>query len=83
MQDADYVFHLASLADIVPSIENPIDYFQSNVTSTLIFWQVQIQGHCLSLYAASSSCYGIAKSFQTNENEDMVPEYPYALTKNG
>ena len=31
----DYVFHLAGIADIVPSIENPSKYFQSNVVGTL------------------------------------------------
>ena len=30
----DNVFHLAALADIVPSIENPDDYFRVNVTGT-------------------------------------------------
>ena len=31
----DYVFHAAALADIVPSIERPIDYHQANVTATV------------------------------------------------
>jgi UDP-glucose 4-epimerase len=31
----DWVAHLAALADIVPSIENPESYFHSNVTGTL------------------------------------------------
>ena len=30
----DVVFHLAALADIVPSIQNPDKYFQSNVVAT-------------------------------------------------
>ena len=29
-KDADWVFHLAALADIVPSIENPSKYHHSN-----------------------------------------------------
>jgi UDP-glucose 4-epimerase len=32
--DTDWVFHLAGLADIVPSIENPDAYFASNVNGT-------------------------------------------------
>jgi UDP-glucose 4-epimerase len=32
--DVDYVFHLAALADIVPSIENPDNYYQANVNGT-------------------------------------------------
>ena len=31
----DIVFHLAALADIVPSIQNPIEYYNSNVTGTI------------------------------------------------
>ena len=30
-----FCFHLASLADIVPSIQNPKKYFESNVNGTL------------------------------------------------
>ena len=33
-QKIDTVFHLAALADIVPSIENPDDYYSTNVTGT-------------------------------------------------
>ena len=34
-KNVDYVFHLAGLADIVPSIENPSKYFDTNVKGTL------------------------------------------------
>ena len=34
-KDIDWVFHLAALADIVPSIEKPIDYYRANVTGTV------------------------------------------------
>ncbi|MBM3208403.1 MAG: NAD-dependent epimerase/dehydratase family protein, partial [Chlamydiae bacterium] len=30
-KNIDFVFHLAGLADIVPSIENPKDYYETNV----------------------------------------------------
>ena len=30
-----YVFHLAALADIVPSIQNPEKYFDANVKGTM------------------------------------------------
>ena len=33
-QDADYVFHFAALADIVPSIQKPCEYYSSNVLGT-------------------------------------------------
>ena len=33
-KNVDWVFHLAALADIVPSIKEPKAYFQSNVNAT-------------------------------------------------
>ena len=33
-KDVDLVFHLAALADIVPSIEKPESYYQVNVSGT-------------------------------------------------
>ena len=32
---ADYVFHLAALADIVPSIQQPMNYHRANVDGTM------------------------------------------------
>ena len=34
LSQVDIVYHLAALADIVPSIKNPDTYFHSNVNST-------------------------------------------------
>ncbi len=78
----DYVFHMAGLADIVPSIENPDKYFKSNVIGTFNVLQASRQSKIKKLiYAASASCYGFPKKFPTNENEKIKPMYPYALTK--
>jgi len=80
--DADYVYHLAALADIVPSIQNPRDYFSSNVDGTFnVLECVKSKGIKKLVYAASSSCYGIPDSFPTCENSEIRCEYPYALTK--
>lgn len=80
-QNVERVFHLAALADIVPSIENPVQYYQTNVTGTLNVLQAAREGGCKKfIYAASSSCYGLAHGI-TAEYDDCVPQYPYALTK--
>jgi UDP-glucose 4-epimerase len=80
--DFDYVFHLAGIADIVPSIENPVDYFDTNVKGTLNLLEFSRTNNLKKfLYAASSSCYGLAKNFPTRETDPISPEYPYALTK--
>ncbi len=78
----DHVFHLAALADIVPSIVNPLGYYRSNVDGTFSVVEAsRIQGVKKIVYAASSSCYGIPDSFPTPETAQMRPQYPYALTK--
>ena len=82
VNDADYIFHLASLADIVPSIKHPEVYFKANVEGTLnLLNSINIDRIKKFVYAASSSCYGLAKVIPTPETADIIPEYPYALTK--
>ena len=81
-QEADWVIHLAALADIVPSIENPRRYFESNVTGTLNVLEAAKKSNIKKfIYSASSSCYGIPENYPTNENSDIDTRYPYALTK--
>ncbi len=78
-----YVFHLAALADIVPSIENPERYYNTNVTGTLNILKASKKFRIKKvLYAASASCYGVVKTFPTDEKNKIMTEYPYALTKN-
>ena len=80
---ADWVFHLAALADIVPSIENPTEYYKSNVKGTFNVLQA-CRKHKVKkiIYAGSSSCYGIPDEYPTKETASIRPQYPYALTKN-
>lgn len=78
----DWVFHFAALADIVPSIQRPEDYFHSNVDGTFSVLKAAKEANVKRfLYTASSSCYGIPDKFPTDENARIRPEYPYALTK--
>lgn len=78
----DWVFHFAALADIVPSIQRPEDYFHSNVDGTFSVLQAaKAAGVKRFLYTASSSCYGIPDRFPTDEMAEIRLEYPYALTK--
>ncbi len=80
--DVDWLFHLAALADIVPSIEDPEGYFDTNVTGTFNVLEFAKKANVKKLlYAASSSCYGLPTVFPTPESASISPEYPYALTK--
>ncbi len=81
-KDVDWVFHMAGLADIVPSIEQPDNYYETNVTGTLNVLQSALAaGVKRVIYAASSSSYGIPDKFPTPESSAIRPQYPYALTK--
>ena len=80
--NADWVIHLASLADIVPSIQQPEEYYRSNVDGTFnVLQAAKTAGVKRFVYAASSSCYGIPDNYPTPEHADIRPQYPYALTK--
>ena len=82
-KDVDCVFHLAALADIVPSIEKPFAYHSSNVDGTISVLEAARHNKVKRLiYAASSSCYGIPDAYPTSESAEIRPQYPYALTKN-
>lgn len=81
-EGVDWVFHLAALADIVPSIEQPREYFEVNVDGTFNVLEAAKKADVKRfVYAASSSCYGLATTFPTPEFAPIMPQYPYALTK--
>ena len=78
---AKFVFHFAGIGDIVPSIENPIEYMSANVLGTVHVLEAARHARVEKLvYAASSSCYGLA-DVPTREDHPIDPRYPYALSK--
>jgi len=78
---AEYVFHFAGIGDIVPSIDKPVDYLSTNVMGTVKVLECARHARvCKLVYAASSSCYGLA-DVPTREDAPIQPEYPYALSK--
>ena len=81
-KNIDWVFHLAALADIVPSIQKPEAYFNSNVIGTLNVIQASLKYNIQRfIYSASSSCYGLPIIYPTKETAPISCQYPYALTK--
>ncbi len=79
---AHYVFHLAALAQIIPSIKNPKKYFKNNVIGTLRVVEAAKRAKIKKfVYAASSSCYGTPKKLPTSEKDKIDLKNPYAATK--
>ena len=70
-----WVFHLAALADIVPSIEKPDEYYKSNVNGTFNVLEASRKHNVKKIvYSASSSCYGIPDEYPTKEPADIRPQ---------
>lgn len=81
-KEVGFVFHIAGLADVVPSIVNPDVYYRSNVSGTMCVAEAsRLAGVKKVVYAASSSCYGIPEDYPTPETAKIQPQYPYAMTK--
>lgn len=79
---ASWVFHLAGIGDIVPSIEAPTEYMRVNTQGTVrVLEAARAAGVERFLYAGSSSCYGPNPPVPTKESAPVVPAYPYALSK--
>jgi UDP-glucose 4-epimerase len=80
-EQCDYIFHFAGIGDIVPSIEAPSEYMDTNVQGTVRVLECARHANVRKfVYAASSSCYGLA-STPTREDHAIDPQYPYALSK--
>lgn len=80
--NVEYVFHFAGIGDIVPSIERPIMYLDSNVMGTIhVLEAARFAGVRKFVFAASSSCYGLANELPTTEKSTIDLRYPYALSK--
>jgi UDP-glucose 4-epimerase len=81
MKGVDVVFHLAALARVQPSIEEPLPYHDVNVTGThnLLVAASKV-GIKKFVFSSSSSVYGDAK-VPTSEEHPLNPISPYALHK--
>jgi len=77
-----WCFHLAALADVVPSMERPLEYHRANVDGTVNILRFSVLNKVKRfIYASSTSIYGIPVQYPTPEDETPAPQYPYALTK--
>ena len=79
---ADFVFHLAALPRVQPSIQNPRETHETNVTGTL---NVLIAARDAEVkrvvYSASSSAYGNQDALPLREDMPARPLSPYGLQK--
>lgn len=78
----DYVFHLAAMASVPLSVENPVKCNEINVNAT-----VKLLNACVSnnvkkiIFSSSSAVYGDNTNMPLNESEVPMPKSPYAASK--
>jgi nucleoside-diphosphate-sugar epimerase len=78
----DFVFHLAALASVPQSIENPFLTNEINVTGTMnVLWAAKDAGARRLVFASSTSVYGDNPELPKREEMSGVPLSPYALSK--
>ena len=79
---ADYVFHLAALAQIIPSIKNPKKYFKNNVIGTIKVVEAAKRAKVKKfIYAQPLQVVMEPKKFPTSESDKIELRNPYAVTK--
>ena len=82
VSDADAMFHFAAKARVQPSIDNPIEFNDTNVSGTLNLLEICRQvGIKRFIFSSSSSIYGDTDIFPTPETAPISPLSPYGLQK--
>ena len=68
-RNADSVFHLACIARVQPSIENPIEYEMNNTIGSVNILKASVQSNVRRfIYSSSSSVYGNQINLPLNED---------------
>jgi UDP-glucose 4-epimerase len=81
-EGVETVFHLAALASVARSMENPRDTHEVNVSGTL-----SLLGACRAnavrrmVFSSSSSVYGDTPTLPKREDVELEPRSPYAVSK--
>ena len=82
MTGVDVVFHMACLARVQPSIENPLLYHNKHVNGLVhILESCKESGVKRLVFSSSSSVYGDVEEVPTSENCKLNPMSPYAIHK--
>ena len=82
MTGVDVVFHMACLARVQPSIEEPLLYHDKNVNGLVNMLEACRKYDVKRfVFSSSSSVYGDAEEVPTSENCKLNPMSPYAIHK--
>jgi len=79
----DIIIHLAAKAGVLPSIQNPLEYTETNIIGTQNLLEfARTKNINKFIFGSSSSVYGINQNIPWTENDNvLIPISPYAATK--
>ncbi len=78
----DYIFHLAAMASVPLSVENPIKCNEINVDATLKLLKSAVDNDVRKIvFSSSSAVYGENRNMPLKETEPLMPTSPYAASK--
>lgn len=78
----EHVFHLAAIASVVASVEDPLTSHDVTLGGTLkMLLAARDQGARRFVFSSSASVYGNAETSPTGEEQPISPESPYASAK--
>ena len=82
LKGKDYVFHLAAKVSVPGSVEEPLDYNESNVDATLKLLVACKNNDVKKIvFSSSSAVYGENLNMPLKESELPLPTSPYAAQK--
>lgn len=80
--DIDAVMHLAALSIVPHSVNNPREYFQTNVVGGLNLLNSMLEHNVGGLvFSSSAGIYGIPESVPVTEDTLQIPIHPYGECK--
>lgn len=80
--DIDYIFHLAAMASVPLSIDEPVECSDINLTATVKLLKAAADNDVKKIIlSSSSSVYGQNRNMPLKETEQPMPMSPYAASK--
>ena len=78
----DAVIHFAGLKAVGESVDNPLAYYDVNVSGSRVLFEV-MQSHCCNkiVFSSSATVYGEPQYQPYDENHPVAPVNPYGRTK--
>ena len=78
----DCVIHFAGLKAVGESVEQPLKYFNNNITGTINLLMTMQKYNCKKIiFSSSATVYGTAETMPLNENSPLGITNPYGRTK--